>query len=93
MFKLLPSILLCLACFSVGFFGTAQAASGDWNVWSNEKLVINEMHGTAVHGHKFRVLTYKSSCQRKILWLSWSSYDKSVYELMRQDATFPILFA
>tara|TARA_R110001583_G_scaffold143663_1_gene295782 strand:+ start:39 stop:569 length:531 start_codon:yes stop_codon:yes gene_type:complete len=78
--RLFFSFILVISCFSL-----AKEDVIDWKVSSVEDLIRYEIHGTVVFGHKFGLLKYNASCNRKFLWLSWSSTDKSVSEFKGQD--------
>jgi len=78
---ILSLVFLIFSCFC---FATNNEL--DWKVSSDDDLIRYETHGTTVYGHKFGLLKYKASCNRKFLWLSWSSNDKNVAEFKGQDA-------
>jgi len=84
--RLFNPIFLSFLLFIASFFCSAKDDAIDWKVSSDEELIRYEVHGTTVYGHKFGILKYKNSCNRKFLWLSWSSNNKSVSEFKGQDA-------
>jgi hypothetical protein len=72
-----------LFVFSVMKLASASEQSldhADWSIDEHGDLVRYITNGEAVHGHQFGFIKRAGNCNRDMLWVSWSSYEKGLEE-------------
>jgi hypothetical protein len=87
-------ILFCLQifffCFIAASFTQASEQSWkykDWSVNNINGIVRYIANGSTVYGHEFGFIKMTKQCDKDILWVSWTTYEKGLESFVGSDAT------